>query len=87
MRRWLSVWGLVGATLWVAAGVLVLYGLVEPFSTTQTVLAIPIGVQEMALAVWLIVKGFNASAFASEPEQEPAPSLLEATRSRRDAPR
>lgn len=72
--RWLSVWGLLGATLWMAAGVLVLYGL-EPLSTTQTVLAMPIGVQEMALAVWLIVKGFNAAAFASTPEQEPALSL------------
>jgi hypothetical protein len=73
--RWLSVWGLVGATLWVAAGVLVLYGL-EPLSTTQTVLAVPIGVQELALAVWLLVKGFNASAFASKPQEEPALSLL-----------
>lgn len=75
--RWLSVWGLVGATLWMAAGVLVLYGL-EPLSTSQTVLAIPIGVQEMALAVWLIVKGFNAAAVASTPQDqdEPVPSLL-----------
>jgi len=85
--RWLSVWGLAGAVLWMAAGVLVLYGLVEPYSTTQTVLAIPIGVQEMALAVWLIVKGFNAPAYASKPEQQPAPSLLSATRGRHDAPR
>ncbi|MGB8858213.1 MAG: DUF4386 domain-containing protein [Ilumatobacteraceae bacterium] len=59
--RWLSIWGLAGATLYVAAGVLVLYGL-EPLSTTQVVLEAPLGVQEMALAVWLIVKGFNAAA-------------------------
>ncbi len=85
--RWLSGWGLAGAAPWMAAGVLVLYGLVEPFSTTQTVLAIPIGVQGMALAVWLIVKGFNTSAFAAKPEQQPAPSLLSATRGRDGAPR
>jgi hypothetical protein len=29
------------------------------------VLAAPIGLQEMALAIWLIVKGFNSSAIAA----------------------
>ncbi len=66
--RWLSGWGLVGALLYMAAGVMVIYGL-EPLSTTQIVLEAPMGVQEMVLAVWLIVKGFNAAAFASDPEQ------------------
>jgi len=70
--RWLSVWGLVGATLFVAAGVMVLYGLDEPSSTTQVVLDLPLAVQEMVFAVWLIVKGFDAPASASEPEKEPA---------------
>jgi hypothetical protein len=30
------------------------------------ILTLPIWVQEMAFAVWLIVKGFNPSAIASE---------------------
>jgi hypothetical protein len=67
----LSIWGLVGATTYLATGVMVMYGL-EPLSTTQVVLEMPLGVQEMALAVWLIVKGFSAPHFGSEPEKAPA---------------
>lgn len=63
--RWLSAWGLAGAVLYIAAGVLVLYGL-EPLSTTQVVLQVPLGVQELALGLWLIVRGFAAPAAASE---------------------
>ena len=69
--RWLSGWGLVGAALYLAAGVAVLHGL-EPFSATRNVFNLPPAVQEMVFAVWLIVKGFDARALASEPETEPA---------------
>jgi hypothetical protein len=44
---------------------LVMFRVIGPMSTTQVVLAVPIAVQEMVLAVWLIVKGFNSSAIAS----------------------
>jgi len=58
--RWLSGWGLVGAALCAVASVLVMFGLIGPMSTLQVVLNLPgIGVQEMVLAAWLIVKGFN----------------------------
>ena len=63
--RWLSVWGLVGATLCLVAGLFVMFRLIGPLSAFQVVLAIPIAVQEMVLAVWLIVRGFNTSAIAS----------------------
>ena len=56
--RWLSLWGLAGATAYVTAGLLVIYGL-EPLSTPQVVLEAPLGLQEIALALWLIVKGFS----------------------------
>jgi len=64
--RWLSGWGLVAAALCMVAGVLVMFSLIGPLSTPQVVLALPIAVQEMVLAVWLIVKGFNPSVVASE---------------------
>ena len=56
--RWLASWGLAAAVLYLATGVMVLYGL-EPLSATQTLLQLPLAVQEMVFAIWLIVKGFN----------------------------
>ncbi len=64
--RFLSVWGLIGAILLLAADLLAIYGL----STTSTIfmlLILPIGLNEMVLAGWLIVKGFNPTANASQP--------------------
>jgi hypothetical protein len=49
-----------------AAALLILFGATETMSTTQIVLNVPIGLQEMVLAVWLIVKGFNRSAIISD---------------------
>jgi hypothetical protein len=60
--RWLSGWGLVGVALGMVAGLLGMFGIIGPLSTPQVVLALPIAVQEMAIAVWLIVKGFSPSA-------------------------
>lgn len=65
--RWLSGWGFVGAILGLVASMFVLFGLIGQLSTIQVVLNLPIGVQELVLAVWLIVKGFNSSAIASGP--------------------
>ncbi len=64
---WLSVWGIAGAVLLMVAGVLVIFGVIGSLSAGQVALAAPIGVQEMVLAVWLIVKGFNRSAFVGRP--------------------
>ena len=58
--RWLSGWGLVGATLVLALTLLEYFSINLP-----AVLNLPIALQEMVFAVWLMVKGFNSSATAS----------------------
>lgn len=63
--RWLSGWGFIAAIVWLAVGLLGMFDLIAPMSTPQLVLSLPIGLQEMVMAVWLIVKGFNPSAIAS----------------------
>ena len=63
--RWLSGWGILAAAASLAAALLAITGLVIPFSTVFIVLQLPIAVQEMVLAVWLIAKGFNPSAVGS----------------------
>jgi len=63
--RWLSVWGLIGAPLMLAAGLLPLLINEDPNSMLSMALNFPLALQEMVFAVWLIVKGFNSSAIAS----------------------
>ncbi len=63
--RWLSGFGIAAIILMATACVLSL--LSDSPITSYVALAAPIGLQEMVLAVWLIVKGFNASARAAEP--------------------
>ncbi|SES42729.1 protein of unknown function [Pedococcus cremeus] len=72
--RWLSVWGLAGAALMVVATIHSGFTQDFGFSTVTTVLNIPIGLQELVLAVWLIVRGFTASTARSV-----APSAVPAT--------
>jgi len=61
--RWLSGFGIAAITSLTIACVLSLFS-GNPI-TSYIPLAAPIFLQEMALAVWLIVKGFNPSAVES----------------------
>lgn len=65
--RWLSSWGFIGAILYFVAHI-------EGFFSSQQVLSfdsglgffmIPLAIQEMVFAVWMIAKGFNPSAIAA----------------------
>jgi hypothetical protein len=55
---WISIWGLVGTVLYLAAPLARMAGLNLDF------LMFPLAIQEMVLAGWLIVKGFNVEALA-----------------------
>ena len=76
--RWISVWGLVFGILGIVSCALVSTGLIAPFSTVQVVMLIPMLPQEIVLAVWLIVKGFNPSAIASLSAKTATNELLSA---------
>ncbi len=54
--RWISIWGFVGGALLLALGAMKILGL--PVSAVEIAFTVPIALNEMVLAVWLIVKGF-----------------------------
>ena len=60
--RWLSGWGLIAIVPYLASGLLAMFGAITALSPIYGILQVPMGLQEMVLAVWLIVKGFNSSA-------------------------
>jgi hypothetical protein len=64
--RWLSVWGLAGLLPTVAAILLVLFRQLSSASRLHTLMNLPLALQEMVLAVWLIVRGFNPPARAMQ---------------------
>jgi hypothetical protein len=65
--RWISVWGVIAILLHLSTSFLDMFGLMTASMSGGTfVLNFPIFLQEMVMAVWLIVKGFNPSAIASE---------------------
>lgn len=76
--RPLAVLGLTGAILVLAYGLLVMFGVAVQGVGLPTFLALPVGVYEMILAVWLIVKGFNASVLAAQSAKPAANALLNA---------
>ncbi len=54
--RWLAIWGLAGAVLYLTSPVLDIFG--HGFG----VLMAPLAVQEVVLSVWLIARGLDLPA-------------------------
>jgi len=61
--RWLSAWGLIGGLLYLIAPLVGLFGPDLGF------LMLPLALQEMIMALWLIIKGFNQDAIAAISER------------------
>ena len=57
--RWLSGWGLIGSTLTILASLLFMIRLIDVVTPIYLVMNVPMAVQEIVLALWLIIKGFN----------------------------
>lgn len=60
----LAIFGMVTAVMVLTAGLLQMFGIIEPYSAIKGLMALPVGVYEMSLAVWLIVKGFDGENLA-----------------------
>ena len=66
---WLSLWGFIGAILYFAAPILNMFDPLHPalsLGVKWGYLMIPLAIQEMIFALWLIIRGFNQSAFSPE---------------------
>ncbi|WP_042461421.1 DUF4386 domain-containing protein [Neobacillus dielmonensis] len=63
--RLIPILGMTGAALVFLCALLVMFGVIAQVSFWGGILALPVAANEMILAVWLIVKGFNQSALAS----------------------
>ena len=65
--RGLAMLGLIAGPVLLARFVGILFGVFEPTSVLGSLTVVPEFIWELALGIWLIVKGFNPSAVASLP--------------------
>ena len=66
--RWITVWGLLAIPLYVVADLLAMYAVIGANSSQQVLMFMPMAVQEMVLAVWMIARGFRPSAVPTTSE-------------------
>lgn len=56
---WLSLWGIIGNLLLMLGSFLLLFQLLDVISIEYGIMTIPLVLQEIILAIWLIVKGLK----------------------------
>ncbi|MFN6945725.1 MAG: DUF4386 domain-containing protein [Cytophagaceae bacterium] len=57
--KWLSVWGILGNILLILASFLILFQIVNVISTAYIAITVPLVLQELIFAIWLIIKGLD----------------------------
>jgi hypothetical protein len=57
--RWIASWGLLALPLYAVAYLLAMYGAVGINSAQVNLMALPLALQEMVLAIWMIARGFR----------------------------
>jgi hypothetical protein len=67
--RWISAWGLVAIPFYVADYLLLMYGVFDMNAPAQVLMYLPLAVQEMVLAVWMIARGFRPAAGSTTSER------------------
>jgi Domain of unknown function (DUF4386) len=72
--RVIPVVGLAGAPLLLASDVAIACGVYEQGTALAGLAALPIAAWELALGVWLVVRGFRPSPLLGHPEADAAPS-------------
>ena len=72
----IALWGLVAIPFYVAADLLAMYAVIGANSSAQTVLFMPLAVQEMVLAVWMIARGFRPAAESTTSEHADGGTLV-----------
>lgn len=75
--RWISAWGFLAAAFILVGGALDMIDVVGQISQAgfELIFAPPIAINEMVLAVWLIVKGFNSPTTAPDPSRAATASV------------
>lgn len=64
--KWLSVWGFIGNTAIMLASFFIIFQLIEVISTEYGLMSIPLVVQEIVLAIWLLTKGLKIKTNAQQ---------------------
>ena len=67
--RWISAWGLAAIPFYVADYLLLMYGVFDMNAPAQVLMYLPLAVQEMVLAVWMIARGFRPAAASTTSER------------------
>src|SRR5919202_397365 len=77
----MAMLGLIAGPVLLARFVGILFGVVEPGSVVGSLMVVPEFIWELALGIWLIVKGFNPAAVASGSARTGANDLASAASS------